>query len=72
MLCAKCNYANPADALFCMKVRDKVENRCSPLTPCWLTLLRPCGSRASVFATCKTLAPLLEDGFWRCYKLIGI
>ena len=37
MLCAKCNYDNPADALFCMKCGTKVENRCSPVTPCWLT-----------------------------------
>jgi len=51
MLCAKCNYANPADALFCMKVRDKVENRCSPLTPCWLTLLRPWGIAGQRSAT---------------------
>ena len=29
MLCAKCNYDNPADALFCMKRGSKVENRCS-------------------------------------------
>ena len=29
MLCAKCNYDNPADALFCMKCGTKVENRCS-------------------------------------------
>ena len=49
MLYAKCNYDNPADALFCMKCGTKVENRCSPVKPCWLTLLRPCGSRASVF-----------------------
>jgi hypothetical protein len=53
MLGAKCNYANPADALFCMKVRDKVENRCSPLTPCWLIVLRPCGSWTGVWRLCK-------------------
>src|SRR5260370_11454006 len=29
MLCAKCNYDNPADALFCMKCGTKIENRCS-------------------------------------------
>ncbi len=29
MVCAKCNYDNPADALFCMKCGTKVENRCS-------------------------------------------
>ena len=29
MLCAKCNYDNPADALLCMKCGRKVENRCS-------------------------------------------
>jgi ribosomal protein L40E len=29
MLCRKCNYDNPADALFCMKCGSKVENRCS-------------------------------------------
>src|ERR1700720_2166067 len=29
MLCATCNYDNPADALFCMKCGTKVENRCS-------------------------------------------
>ena len=29
MLCAKCNYDNPADALFCMKCGTKVESRCS-------------------------------------------
>ena len=29
MLCAKCNYDNPADSLFCMKCGTKVENRCS-------------------------------------------
>src|ERR1700681_2697267 len=29
MLCAKCNYDNTADALFCMKCGTKVENRCA-------------------------------------------
>src|SRR5271166_5588253 len=29
MQCAKCNYGNPADALFCMKCGTKVENRCA-------------------------------------------
>src|SRR3984893_1452777 len=29
MLCVKCKYDNPADALFCMKCGTKVENRCS-------------------------------------------
>jgi ribosomal protein L40E len=29
MLCAKCNYDNPADSLFCMKCGTKIENRCS-------------------------------------------
>jgi class 3 adenylate cyclase len=28
MLCAKCNYDNPAEALFCMKCGAKVETRC--------------------------------------------
>jgi ribosomal protein L40E len=26
MLCAKCNYDNPADALLCMKCGTKVES----------------------------------------------
>lgn len=28
MLCAKCNYYNPANAMFCMQCGTKVENRC--------------------------------------------
>ena len=38
MLCAKCNYDNPADALFCMKCGTKVENRCSSCNTVNLTL----------------------------------
>jgi hypothetical protein len=33
MLCAKCNYNNPGDALFGMKCATKVENRCPSCTP---------------------------------------
>ena len=33
MLCAKCNYDSPADALFCMNCGTKVENRCSSCDP---------------------------------------
>src|SRR2546430_8299151 len=29
MRCTKCNYDNPADALFCMKCGGRLENRCT-------------------------------------------
>jgi class 3 adenylate cyclase/ribosomal protein L40E len=46
MLCAKCNYDNPADALFCMKCGSKVENRCvscSTVNPADAKFCRKCG-----------------------------
>ncbi len=46
MLCAKCNYDNPADALFCMKCGNKVENRCSScntVNPADANFCRKCG-----------------------------
>src|SRR6202035_170526 len=46
MPCAKCNYDNPADALFCMKCGTKVENRCSScntVNPADARFCRKCG-----------------------------
>src|SRR5438309_32013 len=46
MLCAKCSYDNPEDALFCMKCGTKVENRCSScntVNPADANFCRKCG-----------------------------
>src|SRR5438876_6001827 len=46
MLCAKCNYDNPADALFCMKCGAQVESRCSfcnTVNPADANFCRKCG-----------------------------
>src|SRR5712692_10309586 len=46
MRCTKCNYDNPADALFCMKCGTKVENRCSScntVNPADANFCRKCG-----------------------------
>jgi class 3 adenylate cyclase len=47
MQCSKCNYDNPADALFCMKCGGKLENRCTSChtpNPADANFCRKCGS----------------------------
>ena len=46
MLCVKCKYDNPTDALFCMKCGAKVENRCAScntVNPADANFCRKCG-----------------------------
>src|SRR5712691_2056624 len=60
MRCAKCNYDNPADALFCMKCGTKVENRCSScntVNPADAKFCRKCGGALGAGAPASSLSP---------------
>ena len=53
MLCTRCNYDNPADALFCMKCGAKVENRCAScaaVNPADANFCRKCGGALAASA----------------------
>src|SRR5712691_2317862 len=61
MRCAKCNYDNPADALFCMKCGTKVENRCSScntVNPADAKFCRKCGGALGAGAPASSLSPV--------------
>src|SRR5216683_4891994 len=60
MLCSKCNYDNPADALFCMKCGAKVENRCSScdtVNPADANFCRKCGGAVGAGAPASSRSP---------------
>ena len=60
MQCAKCNYDNPADAMFCMKCGTKVENRCSScntVNPADAKFSRKCGEPVGAGALTSSPSP---------------